>query len=274
MVETLNYTETEKTPEYNEQSPDALIDSLTIFDSYVPVPEGKKRHPEQQMPFNSQEQELAKGIRGTLEEMAARAKEDGRTVSIPELFAAFDDMLRESDTDDETKDQLFLVAEKMHYHLQLRYDKAQNGEPRPEPIPMTDPLIDAMLHNSDFLRSYTKVFLDNSLRDAKLQAEPKQQEWKDWVDSRRDKIGNDTLGTQTESEPVRNYDVEARNIIAERTEGADFNTLDKKLQGKLTRGLARDYHPDRGGDEELYKAITEQTDVKPTDSPDSDTRSY
>lgn len=269
MIETLKHPETEQPQEYHEQSPDSLIDSLTIFDSYTPVPEGKERDPEQQMPFNAQEQELAKGIRGTLEEMALRAKEDDRTVSIPELFTALDDALRESDADDETKDQLFLVATKMRYHLQLRYDKAKEGEQQPAPIPGVNQLFEAAMRDNDFLRSYTNTFLNDSLRDARNQAEPKEQEWKNWVDSH----GNEGDASQeTKPETSRNYDIEARNIIAQRTEGADFNTLDKKLQGKVTRGLAREYHPDIGGDEELYKAITEQTAAKTTEN--TDTRSY
>src|SRR5687767_12669873 len=140
MVETLNHPESKQSQEYHEQSPDNFVDSLKIFDSYEKVPAGKEKNPEWQMPFTGDEQELAKGIRGELEELANLAKSEGRTVSIPELFSAFEDKLRASDADEETKDQLFLAATKMRYHLQLRFDKANEGESVTQSTPTTDEL--------------------------------------------------------------------------------------------------------------------------------------
>jgi hypothetical protein len=273
MTETLNQYETEHSQDYYEQSPDSFIDSLTIFDSYTPIPEGKERDPEQQMPFASDEQELVKGIRGTLEDMALAAKAENRTVSIPGLFTALDETIRGSDADDITKDQLFLVATKMRYHLQLRYDKTIEGT-KSEPIPAVDPLVDAAMHDNGFLRTYTKTFLSDSLHDAQRQAEPREEEWREWAGSHTGEFNDPDFAAETKPDTAPNYDAKAQSIIAEKTGGVDFNTLDKKLQGKITRGLARDYHPDLGGNEELYKAITQQTDVKTGDDSTTDTRSY
>ncbi len=277
MPETLKTPETEKPQEYHEQSPDEFMDALTIFDSYAPVPKSGERSPEQQMPFSKQEQELAKGIRGSLEEMAAKAKEEGRNVSIPELFAAFDDTLRESDADEETKDQMFLVATKMRYHMQLRFDKAKNEEPVTASAPSTEELFDRAQKNRrdrqahrDYVNAALRDIINGPLgpqfREA-YNARVRDNSWRERADTQESQSAshqNETSGNE------RDYTSEARNIVRQYTGGVDYKDLDKKTQGKVNRNIARDYHPDTGGDEELYKAINSETDTKNQ----SDTRSY
>lgn len=286
MVETLNHPETEKPQEHHEQSPEQFIESLGIFDSYVDIPEGKEREPEHQMPFTERDQELAVGIRGTLAEMAEAAMRENKAVSIPELFTAFENSLRESAADEQTKDELFLVATKMRYHMQLRYDKAQENEPVQESAPRASTIYEAAMLGDQYLNEYISSSLkkprlaDEWLRDAQQVADTTDHEWNDWLSGRKEELGDEEFESETNNtpkpearEPKRDYDAEARDIINKRTEGTDFNSLDRKQRGKVTRGLARDYHPDLGGDEELYKAITEQT-AEDASQVESDTQSY
>ena len=277
MIETLKHPETEQPQEYHEQSPDSLIDSLKIFDSYEKVPAEKEKNPEWQMPFTGEEQELAKGIRGELEELANLAKNEGRTVSIPELFSAFEDKLRASDTDEETKDQLFLAATKMRYHLQLRFDKANEGEPVAQSAPTTDELYSRANERRGDRRAH-REYVTAALRD--ILNSPIGPQFRDaYTSSTRDNRWREQTHTQESQSATsqneahgneRNYTSEAQDIVRQYTGGVGYKDLDKKAQGKVNRSIARDYHPDMGGNEELFKAINAETDSKN----DPDTRSY
>jgi hypothetical protein len=277
MAETLYHPESKQSQEYHEQSPEDFVDSLKIFDSYEKVPTGKEKSPEWQMPFTGDEQELAKGIRGELEELAATAKNEGRTVSIPELFSAFEDKLRESDADEETKDQLFLAATKMRYHLQLRFDKANEGVPVTQSTPTTDePKSRVNERRGD--RKAHQEYVATAFRD--ILNSPIGPQFRDaYTSSTRDNIWRDQTRTQESQSAAsqneahgneRNYTSEAQDIVRQYTGGVDYKDLDKKAQGKVNRSIAREYHPDMGGDEELFKAINAETDTK--NGPD--TRSY
>lgn len=238
MTETLHRTPERATTDHERQSPEQFIQSMAIFDSYVPVSEYASNDPESQNGFNAHEQELVEGVRGTLEQMARTAEYNRQSVSIDELFDEFNMLLLASDMDSELRDELFVVAEKMQYHLQLRYDRTQAGNDEYIPAPSTE-----MPAFSDF---NTVDDLFKSLPD----------------DPTRESAYDQNQVTETIETPseVRDYAREAADIITKRTDGQLFSDLDSKTQTKLIHGLAKEYHPDvPGRSEDLYKEITAQT---------------
>lgn len=116
--------ETEKS---QEQTPDQFQKSLEIFNRYERVSREEAQQPEFMMCFDAHEQELAAGLYGALEEFVAQAAEKGEAVTIAGMFDRLDAAIREQakSVDEETLDDLYLVATKMRYNLQVRHDHGQ-----------------------------------------------------------------------------------------------------------------------------------------------------
>jgi|GEM_PF-5872030 len=112
-----------------EQSPEDFRHGLTIFDRYVPVTPEMSSQPEYKMTFSQREQELAEGVRGTIEGFIDQAVLEGQSVvTFEEMFNRFDKELRGRAElmDKETQDEMFLVATKMKYNLEVRYNASKD----------------------------------------------------------------------------------------------------------------------------------------------------
>lgn len=225
--------------ETHEQSPEAFIKSLNIFDSYVAVTPEMASQPEYKMTFNKSEQELAEGIRGMLENLAAEAMDDGSNVTINSMFDRVDEAILASSEaiDDNVRDELLLVATKMRYNLQVRFQQdRETAAPAGEAL------------NKKLRQSYADI----GALLGRVSAYPYEKPQSD--------THFDTQFDQPPAEPSDVHDNEsrARSLIDQQTGGRSFAELDRKQQGQVKRRLARELHPDIGGDPELYKEVSSQ----------------
>lgn len=224
--------------ESREQSPEAFINSLKIFDSYVAVTPEMASQPEYKMTFNKSEQELAEGLRGMLESLAAEAMDDGSNVTINGMFDRVDEAILASSeaVDENVRDELLLVATKMRYNLQVRLQQDRETVPAGEIL------------NEKLRRSYADI----GALLGRLSAYPYEKPESD--------THFDTHFDQPPAEPsdVSNNESRAQSLINEQTGGRSFSDLPRKEQGQVKRRLARELHPDIGGDPELYKEVSAQ----------------
>lgn len=224
--------------ESREQSPEAFINSLKIFDSYVAVTPEMASRPEYKMTFNKSEQELAEGLRGMLESLAAEAMDDGSDVTINGMFDRVDEAILASSeaVDENVRDELLLVATKMRYNLQVRLQQDRETVPAGEIL------------NEKLRRSYADI----GALLGRLSAYPYEKPESD--------THFDTHFDQPPAEPsdVSNNESRAQSLINEQTGGRSFSDLPRKEQGQVKRRLARELHPDIGGDPELYKEVSAQ----------------
>ena len=224
--------------ESREQSPEDFINSLKIFDSYVAVTPEMASQPEYKMTFNTSEQELAEGIRGMLERLAADAMDDGSNVTINGMFDRVDEAILASSEaiEDDIRDELLLVATKMRYNLQVRFKQKHGAAPIGE------------TRDEKLRRSYADI----GALLGRVSAYPYEKPQSD--------THFDTGFDQPPAEPsdVNNNELRAQSLIYEQTGGRSFAELDRKEQGQVKRRLARELHPDIGGDPELYKEVTSQ----------------
>ena len=221
-----------------EQSPEAFINSLKIFDSYVAVTSEMASQPEYKMTFNKDEQELAEGLRGMLETLAAEALDDGAKVTINGMFDRVDEAILASSeaVDENVRDELLLVATKMRYNLQVRFQQKTEAAPIGE------------AGDEKLRRSYADIgaFL------GRISAYPYEKPQSDtYFDTGFDQ-------PLTEPSVVHNNESQAQRLINEQTGGRSFAELNRKEQGQVKRRLARELHPDIGGDPELYKEVSSQ----------------
>ena len=236
--------------EAREQSPEDFINSLKIFDSYVAVTPEMASQPEYKMTFNKNEQELAEGIRGMLERLAADAMDSGLNVTINALFDRIDEAILASSEalEDDIRDELLLVATKMRYNLQVRFQKETEGSS----------LVGYEYeHGEDVTNPYAGIgLLFRDMPHYSTFNKPTHEESEAKFDQ--------PLQEDPPVEVNRDYTSEAQRLIYEQTDGREFSQLDRKEQGRVVRRLARDLHPDVHGDNddydpELYKAVTALT---------------
>lgn len=224
--------------ESREQSPEDFINSLKIFDSYVAVTPEMASQPEYKMTFNKSEQELAEGVRGMLERLAADAMDDGLNVTINGMFDRVDEAILMSSEaiEDDIRDELLLVATKMRYNLQVRFKQKYEAAPMGETI------------DEKLRRSYADI----GALLGRVSAYPYEKPQSD--------THFDTGFDQPPAKPsdVNNNESRAQSLIYEQTGGRSFAELDRKEQGQVKRRLARELHPDIGGDPELYKEVSSQ----------------
>ncbi len=255
-------TETLETEQSQEQTPEQFRQSLEIFNKYREVSEEEAKEPEHTMRFDKVEQELVAGLRGTLNEFIQQATENRKSVSVADMFDQLDAAIRAQadDHSEETLDQLYLVATKMRYNLQVRFDRAQRAEadntnssstfewPKftfaaAEPIPRSSKKSQSRYMFRTVIPSTSKAAED----DADYNDDPMPR-------------SNTPLSTGPD------LNARAQDTIKQYTDGKSFNSLDSKEQGRVRRRMAQDFHPDKGDDSniELYKVITSQTAPKPT----------
>ncbi|HJP81621.1 MAG TPA: hypothetical protein VJ841_04465 [Candidatus Saccharimonadales bacterium] len=251
--ETTASFETQTHEKSQEQSPEAFINSLTIFDAYVDVTPEMATQPEYQMTFDAEEQQLAEGLRGMLEKIAAEAMDDHRSVSINGVFDLLDEAILASKeaVSEDIRDQLLLVATKMRYNLQVRFNKGVE-EVSTEPAGLSTSLRNSVIHSYNY--DMSGIFSEGAsqFKTAKVHYEKPVSDSGD-----QEKFDQ----PQAEAPRERNYYREAQNLIDKATGGVPFEKLDPKEQGKVRRRLAREYHPDNGssGDEALFKEIGDLT---------------
>lgn len=204
------------------------------------------------MTFDWYEQEIAKGVRGTLEEYLKRAVGDGETISIEELFDWFEAAVRGiPDENADVRDDLFLVATKMRYNMIVRRDNAAKDSTYEE-VPVYYPMSNVHMGGFNFNAPYTRP------TDFKTDAYDDEQKFFT-TDPPKESV-NETAGDTTETQGGRDYDKEARDLISKAADGRDVSQLNDKEFGKLKRTMSRQAHPDMGGDSEVFKAVTEQLD--------------
>lgn len=225
-----------------EQSPEAFINSLKIFDSYVSVTPEMSSRPEYKMTFNKSEQELAEGLRGMLESLATEALDEGSNVTINGMFDRLDEAILASGeaVDENIRDELLLVATKMRYNLQVRLEQKREAAPAGETL------------DEKLRRSYADIGALLGRASAYVYEKPHYDTYSD--------TDSDTKFDQPPAPPsdVNNNEMRARSLINEQTGGRSFAELNRKEQGQVKRRLAREYHPDIGGDPELYKEVSSQ----------------
>ena len=138
--------------------------------------------------------------------------------------------------DENVRDELLLVATKMRYNLQVRLQQDRETVPAGEIL------------NEKLRRSYADI----GALLGRLSAYPYEKPESD--------THFDTHFDQPPAEPsdVSNNESRAQSLINEQTGGRSFSDLPRKEQGQVKRRLARELHPDIGGDPELYKEVSAQ----------------
>ncbi|HSW91264.1 MAG TPA: hypothetical protein VLG09_01290, partial [Candidatus Saccharimonadales bacterium] len=63
---------------------------------------------------------------------------------------------------------------------------------------------------------------------------------------------------------ARDYKKEAQDLIYRAADGRDVSQLNDKELSKLKRTMAREMHPDVGGDTEVFQAVTQHLDTART----------
>lgn len=249
--------EVSETERSQEQTTEQFGKSLEIFNSYKEVSPEEAQEPEYTMSFDKPEQELVVGLRGTLNELIQQTAENQDSVSIAGMFDQLDAAIRaQADGhSEETLDQLYLVATKMRYNLQVRFDRQQRAENEKaagssstfEWPKFTFAAAEPAPRNSDKRRSRYKL-------KTVIPQSTEEEEGEDY--------DNRTPQIQKSLSP----DAQAQDTIMQYTDSKPFDSLTAKEQGKVRRRMAQDFHPDKGNDDnlELYKIITSQTGPQPT----------
>lgn len=253
--------ETPETEQSQEQTPEKFRQSLEIFNKYREVSEEEAKAPEHTMRFDKAEQELVVGLRGTLNEFIQHATENQDSVSIANMFDKLDEAIRAQadDHSEETLDQLYLVATKMRYNLQVRFDRALRAEAEKDTSSST---------TYDWIPKFTFAAADPVSGSSKAGSGKHRSQF-----MFKHVIGqNEPLDDDSDDEPVHyqpypapqlppSLEVQAHGKILEYTGGQAFADLDTKEQGRVRRRIAQDFHPDKGDDSnlDLYKEMNAQT---------------
>lgn len=240
-----------------EQSPQEIIHALTIFDSYIPVTPEMAQKPEHKMTFTPYEQEIAKGVRGSLEEFLLQAEENGDSTSLEQVFEWFDDALRSiPDIDEAERDDLFLVATKMRYNMIVRRDARLKDQKEGAGLP------DSFTSNffagsADLGALFSQGFagINGNLNSGKHES----FNFRPPTDETNNTTQDSSIGG-TES-AARDYAKEAQDLIYKAADGRDVSQLNDKELSKLKRTMAREMHPDVGGDTEVFQAVTQHLDT-------------
>jgi hypothetical protein len=242
-----------------EQSPQEIIHALTIFDSYIPVTSEMAQKPEHKMTFTPYEQEVAKGVRGSLEEFLQQTHDNGENISLEQVFEWFDDMLRNiSDADEAARDDLFLVATKMRYNMIVRRDAALKAQK--EETTSTDSFSYNLAGSADLGALFSQGFagINDNLNSGKRES----FDFKPRTDETNNVEHDSLIGGVENTE--RDYKKEAQDLIYRAADGRDVSQLNDKELSKLKRTMAREMHPDVGGDTEVFQAVTQHLDTART----------
>jgi hypothetical protein len=254
--------ETEKS---QEQTPEQFRKSLEIFNSYKEVSAEEATQPEFTMRFDEHEQDLVAGLRGALNEFIDETAGSSETVSIASMFDRLDAAIRTlyENADEETLDQLYLVATKMRYNLQVRYDRSQRTA--------DTKTSDSGRPNFDWSRSH--FVADEPIRKSRSTGGRRSgfstAQTNQLFDEIVDQFGDDTT-TVPKTPPTvvtpqaaipPSLEVQAHEQVMKYTGGRTFDSLDTKEQGRVTKQMAKDFHPDIHPEKEsIYKEMASQTD--------------
>jgi hypothetical protein len=247
------------TPE-REQSPQEIIHALTIFDSYIPVTPEMAQKPEYKMTFTPYEQEIAKGVRGSLEEFLQQTHENGENTSLEQVFEWFDDTLRNiPDADEAARDDLFLVATKMRYNMIVRRDAALKAQEKGTTSTDSFPY-DLLAGSADLGTLFSQGFagINGNLNSGKSES----FDFKSPTGETNHVAHDNPTGGAENTE--RDYKKEAQDLIYRAADGRDVSQLNDKELSKLKRTMAREMHPDVGGDTEVFQAVTQHLDTART----------
>jgi hypothetical protein len=242
-----------------EQSPQEIIHALTIFDSYIPVTSEMAQKPEHKMTFTPYEQEVAKGVRGSLEEFLQQTHDNGENTSLEQVFEWFDDMLRNiPDADEAARDDLFLVATKMRYNMIVRRDAALKAQK--EETTSTDSFSYNLAGSANLGALFSQGFagINDNLNSGKRES----FDFKPRIDETNNVAHDSLIGGVENTE--RDYKKEAQDLIYRAADGRDVSQLNDKEISKLKRTMAREMHPDVGGDTEVFQAVTQHLDTART----------
>jgi hypothetical protein len=256
-METIRETKQETLAKYHEQTPEAFVHSLTIFDSYVPVTPEMATQPEYKMVFDTREQEVAVGIRGTLEEFATQAAHEGNSVTIVDIFEQFDNQVRGrmEELDETARNELLLVATKMRYNMQVRFDSANEMPAGARYEASQDSKVEHRLASSKKATlGSLGIRLSSSLGASfgMYDTVSRIEDYGSLTDPRPDTYVAPTAPAE------RDYVSEARRAVYRKTKGFDFDALDRKEQKRIARELSKELHPDASEDNnpELFKAVS------------------